>query len=143
MCQRTDGKRRLGCHQKQQQTKRVSPNFETFNFVIVVKYSCTSGSETKHLIVDTSSLRELFRFLNRTIYPREIAKYTMWMVEAQASGIGLHNEEGKSAAVRNVNWVIEDPRMLFDELKGKPLKGSSFLFWEFQIFTSQLSTLLS
>ena len=48
----------------------------------------------------------------------------MWMVEAQTSGIGVHNEEGKANAIRNVNWVIEDPRMLFDELKGKPLKGS-------------------
>ena len=64
----------------------------------------------------------------------------MWMVEAQASGIGLHNEEGKSAAVRNVNWVIEDPRMLFDELKGKPLKGSSFLFLELLITESWIFT---
>ena len=56
----------------------------------------------------------------------------MWMVEAQTSGIGLHNEEGKSAAVRNVNWVIEDPRMLFDELKGKPLKGWRCLFLTFR-----------
>jgi len=53
----------------------------------------------------------------------EVAKYTMWMVEAQTSGIGVHNEEGKANAIRNVNWVIEDPRMLFDELKGKPLKA--------------------
>ena len=47
----------------------------------------------------------------------------MWMIEAQTSGIGVHNEDGKSAAIRDVKWVIEDPRMLFDELKGKPLKG--------------------
>lgn len=47
------------------------------------------------------------------------------MVEAQTSGIGIHNEEGKAAAIRNVKWIIEDPRMLFDELKGKPLKGEN------------------
>ena len=63
----------------------------------------------------------------------------MWMVEAQTSGIGVHNEEGKANAIRNVNWVIEDPRMLFDELKGKPLKGGFLQFVRIYLICTRFS----
>ena len=51
----------------------------------------------------------------------------MWGIEAQTSGIGLHNEADRAKAVRNVKWYHEDPRALFDELKGKPIKGGPFI----------------
>ena len=52
-----------------------------------------------------------------------MTKYEGLEAEAAAAGLGLHNEEGREAAVRNVTWTHEDPRALFDEMKGKPIAG--------------------
>ena len=52
-----------------------------------------------------------------------MAKYELWQIEAQTSAIGLHDEANRAGAVRDVVWSHEDPRMLFDELKGSPITG--------------------
>eukprot|EP00116_Pleurobrachia_bachei_P002020 sb/3462282/ len=78
----------------------------------------------------------------------EMGKYEGLLAEAVAAGLGIHNEEGREAAVRNVTWTHEDPRALFDELKGKPvavLRFTSNNNWDEQrhAHTPQLSLSLS
>ena len=47
----------------------------------------------------------------------------MLELEAKTAALGIHNELVRPTAVRNVTWVQENPRMLFDELKGQRIKG--------------------
>ena len=66
----------------------------------------------------------MFPILYLLLPVREVAKYDLWQIEAQTAQTGIHNESARAGAIRNVSWTIEDPRALFDELKGAPQKGN-------------------